>query len=268
MSESLHNLLAVMARLRDPDNGCPWDIEQNFATIAPFTLEEAHEVADAIAREDWQNLEEELGDLLLQVVFHARMAEEKSLFNFEDVARGIVDKMIRRHPHVFPEGNLNGSVSRISSREVLANWDAIKQEEKKEKGIGQQRILADVPAGLPALLRAEKLQRKAGKVGFDWNNPYAVIAKLREELDELEAELQQMDKKAMEAELGDVLFCMVNLARHLGLDSDMALRQTNAKFERRFAFVEDAIANQGLRFDQVSLDEMEKHWQAAKQKGL
>lgn len=267
MSEAMDKLLAIMARLRDPERGCPWDLEQDFSSIAPYTLEEAHEVADAIARGDMRNLEEELGDLLLQVVFHAQMAGEQELFRFEDVARGIADKLVRRHPHVFPGGRLDGDTVAIASAEVTANWEAIKAAEKAARGEQPQRLLDSVSAGLPALLRAEKLQRKAGKVGFDWNDPRAVIAKLREELDEVEAELDRGDRAAQEDELGDLLFCVVNLARHLDLDSEMALKRCNAKFERRFAYIEDALAARGLQFGDVSLEQMEALWVEAKRQG-
>jgi ATP diphosphatase len=261
---ALSQLLQIMTRLRDPATGCPWDIEQNFSTIAPYTLEEAHEVADAIARGDMNNLCEELGDLLLQVVFHAQMASEQGLFDFEQVAASIVDKMIRRHPHVFPNGKLDGETVAIDSREVIANWEAIKQAEKIAKGEQHPRILDGITAGLPALARAEKLQRKAGKVGFDWNNPRAVLAKLREEIEEIEAELDTENRDAQEDELGDVLFCVVNLARHLNLDSEMALKRTNTKFQQRFAYIEDRLAEQGIPFQQASLEQMEALWVEAK----
>lgn len=266
---ALQQLLHIMIRLRDPQTGCPWDLEQDFSTIAPYTLEEAHEVADAIARGDMDNLCEELGDLLLQVVFHAQMASEQGLFDFEQVAAGIVDKMIRRHPHVFPNGRLDSSLDAetvtIESREVVANWDAIKKAEKAAKGEHHHRILDGITAGLPALTRAEKLQRKAGKVGFDWNDPRAVIAKLREELDEIEAELDSGTRAAREEELGDLLFCVVNLARHLDLDSEMALKKANVKFQRRFAHIEDRLAEQGTPFSAASLEQMEALWVEAKQ---
>lgn len=262
---ALQQLLHIMTRLRDPQTGCPWDLEQDFSTIAPYTLEEAHEVADAIARGDMDNLCEELGDLLLQVVFHAQMASEQGLFDFDQVAAGIVDKMIRRHPHVFPDGRLDAETVAIESREVMANWDAIKKAEKAGKGEHHHRILDGITSGLPALTRAEKLQRKAGKVGFDWNDPRAVIAKLREELDEIEAELDNGTQAAREEELGDLLFCVVNLARHLDLDSEMALKKANIKFQRRFAHIEDRLAEQGTPFSAASLEQMEALWVEAKQ---
>lgn len=267
MSGALDQLLAIMARLRDPARGCPWDLEQDFSTIAPYTLEEAHEVADAIARGDMRNLEEELGDLLLQVVFHAQMASERQLFNFEDVARGIADKLIRRHPHVFPGGRLDGETAALASEQVSANWEAIKAAEKAARGEQSTRLLGGISSGLPALTRAEKLQKKAAKVGFDWNDPRAVLAKLREELDEIEAELDAGDQAAQEDELGDLMFCVVNLARHLRLDSEMALKRANAKFERRFAYIEDALAAKGLPFADVSLEQMEALWVEAKNRG-
>lgn len=268
MSDNLDKLLAIMARLRDPERGCPWDLEQDFSTIAPYTLEEAHEVADAIARGDMRNLEEELGDLLLQVVFHAQMARERQLFDFDDVARGIADKLIRRHPHVFPGGRLDGDTAAIAPEEVSANWERIKAEEKAARGERPARLLDSVGSGLPALTRAEKLQKKASKVGFDWNDPRAVIAKIREELDEVEAELERADQAAREDELGDLLFCVVNLARHLELDCEMALKRCNAKFERRFGHVEDALAARGRSLGSASLDEMEALWVEAKRRGL
>lgn len=271
MSEALDRLLVLMARLRDPERGCPWDLEQDFASIAPYTLEEAHEVADAIARGDLAHLKEELGDLLLQVVFHAQMAQEQQAFDFEAVAAGIVEKMIRRHPHVFPDGRLDGERRLIGSEQVVANWEAIKRAEKAARGEVEPRWLDGIAAGLPALMRAEKLQKKASKAGFDWNDPRAVIAKLREELDEVEAELDAADdgqgsRGAQEDELGDLLFCVVNLARHLRLDCEMALKRANAKFERRFAHIEDSLAARGLQFSDVGLAEMEALWQDAKQK--
>lgn len=264
MSE-INRLLAIMARLRDPERGCPWDLEQDFSTIAPYTLEEAHEVADAIARQDYRNLEEELGDLLLQVVFHAQMASEAQRFDFEDVARGINEKMIRRHPHVFPGGQLDGQRAETDSARVSADWERIKAAEKAARGEQPARLLDGIGNGQPGLTRALKLQEKAGKAGFDWNDPRAVIAKIREELAEVEAELNRGDKAAQEEELGDLLFGVVNLARHLGLDSEMALKKANTKFERRFAHIEDRLAAQGLQFTDASLAEMEALWIEAKQ---
>lgn len=275
-TEATEQLLNIMRRLRDPQTGCPWDVEQDFASIAPYTVEEAYEVAEAISRNDMTDLREELGDLLLQVVFHAQMAEEQQLFTFADVAQGISEKLVRRHPHVFldgklggePEGTLDGERSDISSDQVVANWDAIKQAEKLARGRESQSLLDGIGAGMPALKQAEKLQRKAGKVGFDWNDPLAVIAKLREEIDEVEeAILQKNSREEQESELGDVLFCVVNLARHLDLDSDMALRRTNRKFVDRFHHVESRQRQSGKGWSELDLATLESWWVEAKSLG-
>ena len=244
-----------MAALRTPGSGCPWDLEQNFRTIAPYTLEEAYEVADAIARDDLVGLKDELGDLLLQVVFHARMAQEQGAFNFADVVETITTKLIRRHPHVFADADGK------SARDVEALWDRIKAEEKDERGEkAKNEALAGVPVALPALTRALKLQDRAGRVGFDWNEPRAVLAKIREEADEIEAELDRGDKGRIAIEVGDLLFAVVNLARHLDADPEGVLRQTNLKFERRFAAIERALAARGKTPRDASLAEMDKLW--------
>ena len=265
-SRDIKALLDIMARLRTPVTGCPWDLEQNFATIAPYSIEEAYEVADAIARNDLDDLREELGDLLLQVVFHARMAEEQNAFAFGDVVEAITRKMIRRHPHVF--GDENG---KLTPHHVKGNWDRIKAEEKAERAARRPQedrthksLLAGVKAGQPALTRALALQNKASTVGFDWNDPRAVLAKIREEADEIEAALDAKDKSELEAETGDLLFAVVNLARHVGADPDMALRASNAKFERRFAYIERALESRGRTLDDASLDEMDALWNEAK----
>jgi len=265
-SRDIHTLLAIMASLRTPGSGCPWDLEQSFATIAPYTIEEAHEVADAIARDDLHDLCDELGDLLLQVVFHARMAEEQGAFAFGDVVEAITRKMIRRHPHVFADKD--GS---LTPSEVKGAWDRIKAEEKAERGARRgaeqtphDSLLAAVKAGQPALARALGLQRQASTVGFDWNDPHAVLAKIREEADEIEAALDRNDAGELAAETGDLLFAVVNLARHVGADPDMALRGANAKFERRFAFIERALAAQGRSLPGATLDEMDELWNEAK----
>ncbi len=265
-SRDIKALLDIMARLRTPVTGCPWDLEQNFATIAPYSIEEAYEVADAIARNDLDDLREELGDLLLQVVFHARMAEEQNAFAFGDVVEAITRKMIRRHPHVF--GDENG---KLTPHHVKGNWDRIKAEEKAERAARRPQedsthksLLAGVKAGQPALSRALALQNKASTVGFDWNDPRAVLAKIREEADEIEAALDAKDKSELEAETGDLLFAVVNLARHVGADPDMALRASNAKFERRFAYIERALESRGRTLDDASLDEMDALWNEAK----
>ena len=265
MSAAFDQLLAIMARLRDPERGCPWDIEQSFDTIAPYTVEEAHEVADAIARRDYRNLQEELGDLLLQVVFHSQMAKDGGLFTIEDVAAGINAKLIRRHPHVFPGVRLDGERDIIAVQQVSDNWEAIKAQEKAERGEVAEHLLDSVSAGMPALARAEKLQKKASKVGFDWHDPRAVLAKLREEIEEVEEAIaEQHPRTAVEDELGDILFCVVNLARHLDLDAEQALKRSNIKFIRRFNHIEDSLKAARRGFADASLDEMEQLWLAAK----
>ena len=258
-SRDIARLIEIMAALRTPGTGCPWDLEQNFRTIAPYTLEEAYEVADAIARNDLEHLRDELGDLLLQVAFHARMAEEQGVFDFGDVVETITGKLIRRHPHVFADAEGR------TAEAVEGLWERIKAEEKAEKGEpGPTGALAGVPVVLPALTRALKLQDKASKVGFDWNDPRAVLAKIREEADEIEAELDRADKAKVSAEVGDLLFAVVNLARHLGADPEDLLRQTNLKFERRFAVIESALAARGKTPKDASLAEMDALWDAAK----
>src|SRR4051812_12871732 len=258
-SRDIARLLAIMAALRTPGSGCPWDLEQDFATIAPYTLEEAYEVADAIARADLGDLREELGDLLLQVVFHARMAQEQGAFEFGDVVEAITAKLIRRHPHVF------GDVKGATTGQVNELWDRIKAEEKAERGKEQpDGALAGVPVGMPALTRALKLQTKAGKVGFDWNDPLAVLAKIREECDEIEAEIAAGDRNKATTEVGDLLFAVVNLARHLDADPEATLRAANQKFARRFGSIEQALAAQGKRPQDSTLAEMDALWDAAK----
>ena len=257
-SRDITRLLEIMAALRTPGTGCPWDLEQNFATIAPYTLEEAYEVADAIARGDLADLREELGDLLLQVVFHARMAEEQGVFDFGGVVEAITEKLLRRHPHVF--GDQRG----LSAKAVEGLWQRIKSEEKAAKGVHDGGTLAGVPVGLPALTRALKLQQKAGKVGFDWNDPLAVLAKIREEADEIEADLKNGKRDAAAAEVGDLLFAVANLARHLDADPETTLRAANQKFERRFASIESALAARGKTPAQSTLAEMDALWDAAK----
>jgi len=260
-SRDIGRLLAIMAALRTPKTGCPWDLEQNFATIAPYTLEEAYEVADAIARDDLTDLKEELGDLLLQVVFHARMAEELGAFDFGDVVELLTAKLIRRHPHVF------GNEGSQTPQAVEGLWERIKAQEKQAKaargGAEKPAALAGVPVGLPALTRALKLQDKASKVGFDWNDPRAVLHKIREEADEIEAALDG-DAAAAAGEVGDLLFAAVNLARHLRADPEAVLRGTNQKFERRFAAIEQALAAEGKKPQDATLAEMDALWDAAK----
>lgn len=261
-SRDINRLLEIMAALRTPGTGCPWDLEQDFATIAPYTLEEAYEVADAIARGNLDDLREELGDLLLQVVFHARMAEEQGNFDFGGVVEAITAKLLRRHPHVF--GDLRG----LSAKAVEGLWQQIKQDENAARGgskdDAESGALAGVPVALPALTRALKLQEKAGRVGFDWNDPLAVLAKIREEADEIEAEIRTGNRDAAAGEVGDLLFAVVNLARHLEADPEATLRATNRKFERRFASIERALAARGKSPKQSTLTEMDALWNAAK----
>lgn len=265
-SRDIQRLLEIMAALRTPKTGCPWDLEQNFATIAPYTLEEAYEVADAIERNDLPDLCEELGDLLLQVVFHARMAEEQRAFDFGAVVEAITAKLIRRHPHVF------GDTRDLTPEQVKGLWERIKAEEKAERkakraargNVDQTGALSGVPASMTALTRALKLQEKAGKVGFDWNDPMAVLAKIREEAEEIEEEIESGDRELAAAEVGDLLFAAVNLARHLGVDPETALRGTNAKFERRFGSIERALAADGKKPEDATLAEMDALWEAAK----
>ena len=246
-----------MAKLRDPNGGCPWDLEQTFATIAPYTVEEAYEVADAIERNDLADLKEELGDLLLQVVFHSRIAQEAGAFAFEDVAQAISDKMIRRHPHVF------GGETYASVAEQSAAWEAGKAAERAKKGRGQS-LLDEVPVGLPALTRAVKLTSRAARVGFDWPDVSFVLDKLQEETAELAAEIESGDKAKMRDELGDMLFVMANLARKLDLEPEDALRSSNAKFARRFRFIETQLQARGKSPAESDLDEMDALWNEAK----
>jgi uncharacterized protein YabN with tetrapyrrole methylase and pyrophosphatase domain len=306
-------LLAIMAKLRDPNGGCPWDVEQDFASIAPYTLEEAYEVVDAIERGEMDDLREELGDLLLQVVFHSQMAAEAGLFDFEDVARGINEKMVRRHPHVnlshwersqsadtvrsdagegmrsAPHDSAaedssshphpkSSSVKMISTSpggrsaiqtadDQVENWESIKKQEKADKG--HSSILDDVPVGLPAMVRAQKLTKRAARVGFDWTEIDDIFAKLQEEIGELREEIspsrERGDNQRIEEELGDLLFVCANLARHLKLDGETALRKANQKFSRRFRYIEDALAKQNKKWEDTSLEAMEALWAEAKE---
>ncbi|MFN3627647.1 nucleoside triphosphate pyrophosphohydrolase [Parvibaculum sp.] len=260
MSErAIDRLLAIMARLRDPNGGCPWDLEQDFASIAPYTIEEAYEVADAIERGDLDDLKDELGDLLLQVVFHSRMAEEAGHFAFDDVAEAISGKMVRRHPHVF------GDEGERSAGEVKTRWEEIKAEEKAAKGAAPESILDDVPLALPALTRAVKLQNRAARVGFDWPDTSLVVDKLNEEMLELSAEIAKGgEPDRLEDEMGDLLFVYANLARHLKVDPEAALRRANAKFRRRFGRIEEKLAAMGKRPEDSSLEEMDALWNEAK----
>jgi len=250
-------LLEIMRRLRDPNSGCPWDIEQNFATIAPYTIEEAYEVADAIERKAWDELKGELGDLLFQSVFHAQMAAEAGLFNFDDVANTMSDKMVARHPHVFSDESRDKT-----AQQQTQDWEQIKAAERAARA--QSGVLEGVAIGLPALLRAHKLQKRAARVGFDWPDITQVLDKLVEEAAELAEAKAQLGADEIEEEMGDLLFVMANLARHLGVEPEAALRRANAKFTRRFAHIEAALAQQGKTPQQSNLAEMDALWNSAK----
>ena len=269
-SRDVKRLIEIMAALRTPKTGCPWDLEQNFATIAPYTIEEAYEVADAIARDDLDDLRDELGDLLLQVVFHARMAEEEKAFDFGDVVTAITDKLIRRHPHVFGE-----TAGPATQEQIRGTWDVIKKQEKAERAArdpqreqAESTLLASVKAGVPALTRAYELQKKVATVGFDWREPAPVVDKIREETGEIEAALASGERGKIAEEIGDLMFTAINLARVSGIDPESALRATNAKFERRFAYVENLIRAQDRKPEDVSLEEMDKLWDEAKANGI
>jgi len=254
---SVARLRAIMRALRDPESGCPWDIEQDFASIAPYTIEEAYEVADAIERQDWPALQGELGDLLLQVVYHGQIAEEAGHFSFEDITRSISDKMLARHPHVF------GNESRDKSAEQqVDDWEKVKALERAARDQGG--VLDDVALGLPALMRAVKLQKRAARVGFDWPQTTQVIDKITEEAQELHEAKDRLTQAEVTEEFGDLLFVMANLARHLNVDPEDALRAANAKFTRRFRAIEAALADQNRRPEDSTLDEMDALWNAAK----
>jgi nucleoside triphosphate diphosphatase len=260
MSEAsqMDRLLGVMAALRNRDGGCPWDIEQTFATIAPYTIEEAYEVADAIERGDMSSLKEELGDLLFQVVFHAQIAREQGVFNFDDVTRALSDKMIARHPHVFGEG-----VVETADQQTL-NWEQMKQAERAAKIKDDPSVLADIPLALPALMRAEKLAKRAARVGFDWPSLNEVFDKLDEETLEVREAVAEGDQDHIAEEIGDMLFVVANLARKAKVDPELALRNANTKFEHRFRWIEGELAKSGRTPDQSSLEEMDGLWNRAK----
>ncbi|NKB32054.1 MAG: nucleoside triphosphate pyrophosphohydrolase [Pseudomonadales bacterium] len=276
---AIGKLIALMSMLRDKDNGCPWDLEQSIESLIPFTLEEVYEVVDAIEKQDMVELEDELGDLLFQVVFYAQIAQEEGLFNFDDVANAITNKLVRRHPHVFPEGQVTnfGTKSDISSEQVVVNWEAIKKQEKENKflrkssadsGTEAESILNDVPRAFPALARALKLQKRAAKVGFDWQELSPVVAKLKEEIEELEEAIKDGEHEAIQSELGDVLFAAVNVARHTGVDPELTLRDANTKFENRFKWIESRLNKEGKSVAESSLDDLNQLWEQAKVNGL
>lgn len=256
-TEAIEQLLAVMAALRDPEGGCPWDLKQSYQSIVPYTLEEAYEVADTIERGDFNHLKEELGDLLFQVVFYARLAQEEGRFDFADVSAAMATKLIKRHPHVF------GSDNNTNEEQVKRNWEAGKAQERKAKGQGQ--ALADIPLALPALSRAQKLSKRAASVGFDWPEAEQVWRKLEEESDELRQAIANQDKPNIEEELGDMLFVMVNLGRHLGVDAETALRKSSIKFEQRFNHVEAQVQHSSRDWDEYKLTELDNFWREAKE---
>ena len=255
-SHSIDTLLTIMARLRDQDGGCPWDLQQTFKSIAPYTIEEAYEVADAIEREAYGDLKDELGDLIFQVVFHAQIASEARLFEFADIVEAIIDKMTRRHPHVF------GTSETRNADEQSNAWEAQKAIERKQKGANG--LLDDIPANIPGLTRAVKLQKRAARVGFDWTDWRDVFAKVNEELGELDEAVNQNNTDNMEEEFGDLLFVVANLARHLKIDPETAMRRANQKFIRRFHYIEKGADSQSRPLDDLSIDEMEALWREAK----
>ena len=256
--DGIQSLLDIMRQLRDPDSGCPWDLKQNFHTIVPHTIEETYELAEAIAIEDFAQIRDELGDVLFQVVFYAQMASEQALFTFEDVVDGIAEKLLRRHPHVFAETGGR----RVSESEVKRRWEQIKVEERQQKN--QRGTLDDVPRALPALSRSQKLQKRAASVGFDWSELDAVRGKVDEELGELAEAVSEGDSAAIESEVGDIFLAMVNLARHLGVDAEAALRHANRRFEDRFSLMETEAERDGSQLCEESLERLEERWQAAK----
>ncbi|SDG69805.1 ATP diphosphatase [Pseudomonas benzenivorans] len=264
----LDDLLHLMARLRDPQHGCPWDLKQSYASIVPYTIEEAYEVADAIERGDFDHLPGELGDLLFQVVYYSQLAREEGRFEFAQVVDGITRKLIRRHPHVFVDGDLYGTpdAARLEEAAVKQRWEELKAEERAEKAAAPEQLslLDDVPAALPALSRAAKLQKRAAQVGFDWPAALPVVDKVREELDEVLEAMSENDPQAMAEEIGDLLFVVTNLARHLKVEPESALRAANGKFEQRFRFIEQALREAGRAMEDCDLEELDALWGEAK----
>jgi len=275
---AIDRLIAIMTMLRDKQHGCPWDLEQTIKSLLPHTVEEVYEVADAIENNDLVELEDELGDLLFQVIFYAQIAKEQGVFDFQDIATAITDKLVRRHPHVFPDGDVEqfGIPQEIDAQQVVVNWEAIKEierEEKRKKGgkqavQGVESILDDVPRALPAMERARKLQKRAAQVGFDWAEIAPVLEKLKEEVAEFEEALASGDLERMSDELGDVLFATINLARHSKIEPEVALRSTNRRFETRFKWIEAALYKQGKVFKDAKLEELDALWGQAKKTGL
>ncbi|MEM7402099.1 MAG: nucleoside triphosphate pyrophosphohydrolase [Pseudomonadota bacterium] len=252
--DNLFRLLKIMQTLRDPENGCPWDIQQTFDSILPYTIEEVYEVADAIDQKDFVQLKDELGDLLLQIVYYTQMAREQNMFDLEDVAGNICDKLVRRHPHVFAK----------DIPEAQQSWEELKQEERDKKLI-QKSLLNDIPSAMPQLMRAKKIQKRVANIGFDWKELAAVIEKVEEELNELKEVIESdQNKESLEEELGDVLFSVVNLSRHIKVNAEEALRKSNKKFIKRFQFIENCLENENKDIKECSLDELEAYWQQAK----
>jgi len=267
LSNPIEQLQYLMTCLRDKSFGCAWDKKQTYKSIAPYTLEETYEVLDAIEREDFDHLKEELGDLLFQVIFYAQLAKEEQRFNFDDIATGVIEKMLRRHPHVFPNGDLArfGEPTSLTEQEIAEQWQIIKNQ---EKGPSKTGLLTDVPVSMPALMQAVKIQEKVAKVGFDWPDVTPVFDKIREELDELEEAMKEKNDLHVEEEMGDVLFAVSNLARHLNVSPDVALNKTNIKFRRRFARIESLVSAQNKDLSDCSLEELDCYWEQAKREGL
>lgn len=267
-SSDISRLIEIMAALRTPETGCPWDLEQDFASISPYTIEEAYEVADAIERKDWDDLCDELGDLLLQPVYHARMAEEAGLFDFSDVVKAITNKMIRRHPHVFGDEKARGSgMAKGTWEKIKAGENLAKAERKRAAGVTSNNtdgLLDDIPSTFPALETAAKIQKKAARVGFDWNDPGPILDKIREEVDEVTQAVEAGAKKDIEHEIGDLLFSVVNLARHMDIEPDKALRTSNYKFRQRFSYIERQLKNTGSSLESATPGQMDKLWNEAK----
>jgi len=276
---AIEQLVTLMKMLRNEHFGCPWDLEQSIESLVPFTLEEVYEVVDAIEKRDMVELEEELGDLLFQVVFYAQIAQEEGLFNFDDVAKAITNKLVRRHPHVFPKGDVKsfGIKLKISSDQVVVNWEAIKKAEKEEKlakksieseAIEIESVLDGVPRAMPALERSRKIQKRAANVGFDWQEISPVVSKLKEEIEELEEAIGKGNSAAVEAELGDVLFSAVNIARHTDVDPESALRKANSRFENRFKWIEQKLQSDGKSVTEMNLQQLDQLWEESKFNGL
>jgi ATP diphosphatase len=261
---ALETLLAIMSRLRDPEYGCPWDMRQDFQSIVPYTIEETYELVDAIDERDFEQIREELGDVLFQVVFYAQLASEQNLFDFQDVLAGISAKLIRRHPHVFGDEEATFRSQSLSETEVKENWEDFKQAERETKK--RSGVLDDVPRALPSLSRAQKLQKRAARIGFDWPDADGVWAKVEEELIELREAISSDSQADIEAELGDVLISVVNLARHLGVDAEIAARGANSRFESRFRLMEQAALEVGVELQDETLEQLETRWQSAKAK--